>query len=204
MMQLNLAPKKKCSKCGVARPLGQFYKAKCHTDGLQSACKICNKIYAQVDKVAYAERNKQWKLKNKERISEYNYNYNVVVGRDKDVKRESDRKYQNQRYASDPNYKLRSILRARMGVAIRGQFRSGSAVRDLGCSIAELKLYIEAKFRSGMSWANWNPTGWHLDHIIPLAAFDLTNVDEFKKAAHYTNLQPLWRHENLMKLDKVA
>lgn len=50
-----------------------------------------------------------------------------------------------------------------------------------------------------MTWDNWAPKGWHVDHIIPLSSFDLTNRDQLLAACHYTNLQPLWAKENLQK-----
>jgi hypothetical protein len=50
-----------------------------------------------------------------------------------------------------------------------------------------------------MSWQNWTTDGWHLDHKIPLAKFDLTNREQFLQAAHYTNYQPLWAQANLAK-----
>jgi hypothetical protein len=68
--------------------------------------------------------------------------------------------------------------------------KAGSAVRDLGCTIPELMVYLEARFQEGMSWENYG--AWHLDHIKPLVLFDLTDREQFLQAAHYTNLQPLW------------
>lgn len=100
--------------------------------------------------------------------------------------------------------KIGTNLRCRLNKAIKGNFKSGSAVEDLGCSIDEFKAYIESKFKLGMCWENWGRKGWHIDHIIPLSAFDLTNYEQFKKACHYSNLQPLWAKENLSKSDKVS
>lgn len=73
------------------------------------------------------------------------------------------------------------------------------AVRYLGCSLDEFRLYIEARWAPGMSWQNWSRKGWHLDHIRPLMAFDLTKDEDLRAACHFTNMQPLWFHENLKK-----
>lgn len=107
------------------------------------------------------------------------------------------------RYEEDVNYRLTCVLRSRLNQSIRNCQKSGSAVRDLGCSIEELKSYLESKFQPGMAWDNWSKTGWHIDHIVALSRFDLSNPEELKKACHYTNLQPLWAKDNLRKSNKI-
>lgn len=106
---------------------------------------------------------------------------------------------------TNPNYKLRTVLRTRLRNALNGNPKVGSFVQDLGCSIDFLRQYLESKFKPSMSWENHGSTesSWNIDHIRPLSSFDLTSLEEFKKACHYTNLQPLWRPENLAKGDKM-
>ena len=69
----------------------------------------------------------------------------------------------------------------------------------LGYSVEDLKKHLESQFKDGMSWSNHGKFGWHIDHILPCASFDLTNPEEQKKCFHYSNLQPLWWNENLAK-----
>ncbi len=51
-----------------------------------------------------------------------------------------------------------------------------------------------------MSWDNYGE--WHIDHIVPLSSFDLTDKSQVNKVCHYTNLQPLWAIDNLRKGDR--
>ena len=107
--------------------------------------------------------------------------------------------YQNNRLKTDIQYKLSKSLRSRLNKALQGNYKIGSAVKDLGCSIVELQMYLESKFQSGMTWDNHGFYGWHIDHIKPLASFDLTDRAQLLLACHYTNLQPLWAIDNLSK-----
>ena len=54
-----------------------------------------------------------------------------------------------------------------------------------------------------MTWDNYGYYGWHIDHITPLASFDLTNRQQLLEACHYTNLQPMWAKDNMTKSDKI-
>jgi hypothetical protein len=100
-------------------------------------------------------------------------------------------------YETSLTFRLRSNLRSRLYLAVRNRSKTGSAVRDLGCSIEEFIEYIASLFEPGMSWSNWGE--WHLDHIKPLASFDLTDREQFLKACHYTNIRPLWANDNLRR-----
>jgi hypothetical protein len=73
----------------------------------------------------------------------------------------------------------------------------------LGCSLEQARKHIEHQFKEGMNWGNCGFRGWHIDHIIPCSAFDLTKIEEQKKCFHYTNLQPLWAKDNLRKSNKL-
>jgi len=94
-------------------------------------------------------------------------------------------------------------LRNRLGLAVNGGARAGSAVRDLGCTIEEFKTYISLKFQPGMSWENHGIRGWHFDHIRPLAVFDLSDRAQFLAASHFTNYQPLWADDNHKKSNRI-
>jgi len=187
--------------------------------------KAYNKKYRQENKEKLRQQKKEWYENNKERISEYGkqrlkehgdrirqrvkelYTPEQAAKRRAykqrpDVKirqREWENQYRKERYHNDTNYKLLVLLRNRITSATNHNYKSGSAIDDLGCTIEEFKDHIESQFKEGMTWDNWTTDGWHIDHKKQLSNFDLTDREQFKEAAHYTNLQPLWWWENLEK-----
>jgi hypothetical protein len=171
-----------CPKCKTKKSKLDFNKNRARYDGLDSYCKSCNSI-----------RQKQRYAKN----SRKDY---FSVKRSTNGWRTYMRDYKRNREYKDLSYKLRNRLRTRLFIAIRNNQKAGSAVKDLGCSIDELKLYLENQFEPGMTWDNYGE--WHIDHIIPLSHFDLTDREQFLKACHYTNLQPLWGLDNISKGNK--
>ncbi len=109
---------------------------------------------------------------------------------------------QKERYATDNRYAIYQGLRSRMRYAVKSQSarRSRRTIELLGCTAEELAKHLESQFEEGMSWSNRSE--WHIDHIIPVAVFDL-NTDEGQRAAfHYTNLRPLWAQDNRKKSAK--
>jgi hypothetical protein len=150
------------------------------------------KKYYEKNKEIINSKNRLYKIHNKDKLK---INYESY----KHIKNERKK----ERFKCDINYKLKEILRSRIRNVIKKNKKAGSAVKDLGCTVEEFKTYLESKFQPGMTWENHGLNGWHIDHIKPLASFDLTNRQQFLEACHYTNLQPLWAKDNIIKSDKI-
>ena len=143
----------------------------------------------------------------KNKTSYYDLNKDKTLNRNKLYRKNNKDKinnYSKNRRKTDIQYKLSLNLRVRLNSAINNNYKAGSAVKDLGCSIEELKQYLESKFLPGMTWDNWTIDGWHIDHIKPLTSFDLIDREQLLEACHYTNLQPLWAKDNLSKGAKTV
>lgn len=148
------------------------------------------------------------KIHRQEIKDEINAKYREYYIRNRDRIRARVNARTKERRKNDINFRLRVNLRLRINQAIKRRVgkqhkKSRSAVKDLGCSVDELIAHIEANFKDGMSWDNYGARGWHIDHIIPLAHFDLTDDDQMRKAIHFSNLQPLWAVDNIRKGAKL-
>lgn len=95
--------------------------------------------------------------------------------------------------------RLAKALRERTRAALK-RGHTG-AIPLLGCTLPNLKKYIENQFTEGMCWETWGKN-WHLDHVKPLASFDLADSDQLREACHHTNLQPLLIEVHKLKTTK--
>lgn len=115
--------------------------------------------------------------------------------------RQKNRGYQNRRLADNPQFRLAHVTRCRIRDALKAAL-TGKSARSLdliGCTAEEFKAHLEGLFLEGMTWENWSPEGWHIDHKRPLASFDLTDPAQQREAFHFTNTAPVWADENLSK-----
>lgn len=217
--------KKVCTQCGLEKELFKFEKRSASKDGHNASCKVCRNFYYENNKERRKESKKIWRENNKEYSREYYYknqeyykqcskdyykkNREVKLQYSKDYSknnRESINRYIKNKSDKDINFKLNRRIRATINTEINRNrnknTKSYKTLELLGCSISEARSYLESKFLEGMSWDNHGLKGWHIDHIKPLASFDLTDPEQQKQAFHYTNLQPLWWQENLQKGSK--
>jgi hypothetical protein len=177
---------KKCTKCNELKTLDSF-QIRSDNGKYRNECKECTSVY-----------KKQRYFANHEHTLGIKKKY-----REDPANKERRRVWDKNKRDTSVNYRLRINLRNRLNRAIKKEFKVGSAVQDLGCSIEDLKIWLEQQFEPGMTWDNWGRDGWHIDHIIPLSNVDLTDEVEFKKVCHWFNLRPLWAIDNYTRPDPV-
>ena len=201
-----------CKTCNINKPIVDFYR---NGKFYKTNCKECDKKHSaeykakNLDKVR--EVNREYGRKNKNEREEYQKEYyqnnrDLILEKAKiywSKKQNKERKALRKReqWLGDENLRISSNCRGRIYRALKGQKKSKSTEKLVGCSFSELKIYLQNKFLEGMSWSNYGE--WHIDHILPCASFDLSKIEEQEKCFHYTNLQPLWGIDNLIKSAKI-
>lgn len=218
---------KVCTKCKIIKEVSEFHKQKDKLDGYRSHCKNCRLEYTKNNKEKLSKRQKELRQKNKDIINKktrerYNKNKEIMrqkrreyylqnrdrliirdrlrSKKDKTKKRVCERL--KQRKQQDPAYKILCNLKRRIVSVIRNNTKADTSKKLLGCTKEEFMKYIESKFTDGMNWDNYGYYGWHIDHIRPCSSFDMSDPEQQKQCFHYTNLQPLWMRDNLLKGDK--
>ena len=200
-----------CKTCNATEDLIGFRKDR----------RICNDCLKKNKQEYYfsnlkriKEKRDQYREANREKINtqkreHYQLNKERLIKNSSDYKKNNRKRYNDlkiNRKKNDPLYKLRITVSERIRQALKyhlaGTYKKkDSTIELLGCSIDELKTHLQNQFKEGMTWQNHGE--WHIDHIIPCAAFDLSNKEDCLKCFNYKNLQPLWAHENLSKSDKI-
>lgn len=152
------------------------------------------KEYYKKNREKIAERSKIYREKNRDKLLEQGRVYRLV-------NREKIHAAFAERYRTDPTYRIKQRFRNQVNKALKraGATKSKRSLALLGCTALELRAHIESHFAPGMTWENHGLFGWHVDHIRPLALFDLNDPTQQAIAFHYTNLQPLWWEDNLTK-----
>lgn len=202
-----------CSRCGEDKDFSFFNKDASRKDGFHPYCKSCKqqenqkyykdnkqkisentKVYYDINKTELLQQQKGYYQDNKQERLMYQKEY-------RDNHKEKRNEYEKNRRSRDIYHRLRGNLRSRLRMAIKSGQKSGSAVQDLGCSIEDLKVWLEKQFQPGMIWENYGQ--WEIDHVIPLSMVDLRDQKQLRKVCNWFNLQPLWSKENISKGNKI-
>jgi hypothetical protein len=111
--------------------------------------------------------------------------------------------HSRERRQRDPVFAFKFRIRSRLYVALKGNGIKKHKKTEyfLGCTVLEAKAHIERQFVNGMSFEDRK--SFHVDHVVPVAAFDLADPEEQRWAFNYQNLRPLTPKENMAKHDKL-
>ena len=161
--------------------------------------------WRQANRQQHLDQLRQWREKNREKLRAQRLAWLAKNPDYAKKKRAKDPTYQSRytttRKKRDPVFRLTVNLRRRVLLGLQGRSKSSRTEDLLGCSFTFLRFWLESKFLPNMSWENYGD--WHVDHIRPLASFDLTDPKQQALAFHFLNLQPLWAKDNLSKGAKI-
>jgi len=187
---------------------------------------VMNAAYRAKHRVSLNQYSKEYGERNKEELSakgkeRYRCNKDVILKRNAEYARKnrasidarmaiyrSLRKeelkclstaYCARRHRTDPDYRIMKSLRSRLRIALFKNKKVAHTIELVGCSLVAFRHHMESLFQDGMTWENHGNDGWHIDHIIPCSAFDLSKEYDQRTCFHYTNLQPLWAVDNIKK-----
>lgn len=214
MTECSEHPEKACSKCGAIKSLTEFPKSSREKSGYLAQCKCCVNSKA-----------KEWRDNNPEKFkSQRKKHYHNNIDKMREEKRKYIAKTKPQKIAydieyreqnkekiaaykkewevkmkDDPIFKIKRNLRRRVHHVLKGHSKSAHTFELIGCDAEQFKAHIESLWVEGMSWDNYGPAGWHIDHIKECYTFDLTKEEQQRECFHYSNQRPLWAKDNLSR-----
>jgi hypothetical protein len=147
----------------------------------------------------YRQTNKAWHIANREKALAYLRQWQATNA---EYFKQQKTVYYLARKQADPKFAMLTRLRRRINHFVSGDNKSATTAELIGCSYEFFIEHIESLFTPGMTWDNRSK--WHIDHIIPCAAFDLSDPAQRRTCFHYTNMRPLWAKENQAKGAKLV
>ena len=200
---------KKCKKCGEEKNINDFRIGR-------NQCRKCENKSAR-----------EWKLKNKNHVSEYNKKYfqnnkEKIVNEKREylheyrqtkkykkhkkeyekINRKKSNEHTKERYNNDYIFRLKHNIRVELlrSFKIKDKNKNKHTEEILKCDTDYFVNYLLETFKNNYGY-EWNGIEKvHIDHIIPLSI--AKNENEIINLCHYTNLQLLKAKDNLKKSNK--
>jgi hypothetical protein len=157
-------------------------------------------VAANPEKVS--ERGRRWRQKNPEYVYAKSKRWHAA---NPDKVRATKARIYAEIKAENGARAIRQRIATHIKVTVRNFLGNGSKggktwTRLVGYDLDTFMRHIERQFAPGMTWQNWGPV-WHLNHIQPVASFNVTSVDcpEFRACWALSNLRPYPAKANISK-----
>lgn len=102
----------------------------------------------------------------------------------------------------DPNYMCYQRVKGSISKKVQCEYTGSIMGYFLDYNRRTLRYHIESLFQCGMSWDNKDE--WHIDHIVPITAFDMSKEGHVRKCYSLENLRPMWADQNARKRNHVS
>ncbi len=109
------------------------------------------------------------------------------------------------RYQADLKFRLNCIISSSIKRSLKKGAKGGRHWETfIEFTQQGLRKSIEKQWVVGMTWENYGRE-WEIDHRIPVSAFNFDKPEhiDFKRCWALSNLQPMWKHENRKKSNKL-
>ena len=192
---------KQCKKCNIEKPLTDFWNKTNEPDGKHRYCVTCQKesgkTYYHTSGRKESDYYKEYRKENKEYFNQYSNNHYHT-------KKELYREWNKNKYNTDIGFRIKHVTSARISEALKlyNTLKKDRTIEYLGCNMDEYTQYLEFYFTPEMNWDNYGEY-WEIDHIKPIASFDLNIEENLYTCFHYLNTQPLEKTQNREKSDKI-
>lgn len=144
--------------------------------------------YQELHKEEQTEYKKQWHIDNRDRMREIN------------------RKHRARRRKTDIKYNLSRKMSNAIWKSLRGNKNNKHWKSFLDYSIDDLIKRLKSTMSEGYDWQDYMKGNLHIDHIIPISAFNYTKGEHinFKHCWALDNLRLLPAKKNLSKNKKLT
>jgi len=165
---------------------------------------VSDKKYRESEKNKLRKKNNsaRWSKENKEHLKKYHKEW---VENNIDKVRTKKAKYEREKKAKDPKYKISSVFRTALYTALKEKdiLKDKKCFELLGYTKNDLIKHINKLLEPRMTLENYGE--WHIDHIIPISKFNYTSTDDeqFKECWSLSNLRPMWGSDNISKSNKI-
>ncbi len=177
----------------------------------------CNWLKDNPEKLREYHRKALEALSKKINIKEYRH-YKYMKHKEKHIrgvlawqkanpekKKEYARKT-TRKYLATDNGRISNNMSRAIRKSLNGGKKNNHWEKIVGYTVLQLREHLEKQFTTDMTWDKYKSGKIHIDHKIPISAFNYTNSEDidFKKCWALSNLQPLWARDNLSKKDKLT
>ena len=148
---------KKCNRCEVERLSNDFTKDCTKKDGLRTICKLCAKEKYVQNRDGEIQRSKNYQKINREKVLKQKLVHaKKYFIKNHDKIKEYQKNYKSNRRKTDVLFKLSDGMRSRLnGFLKKNKINKNNGTFEIvGCSLQELKFYLEHRFSSKMSLTN--------------------------------------------------